>query len=212
MEVSQGPDYRYYKANLYPPVQPPGAVREPLGTVEIEITGPKGRMNCRTRQCLGLFAETHLRIKYQVMLQKEMGGEPVVIGHLSVDRSGCGVLKWDFSTAGSDSGEGTPVTYKLLIAARNDVGLRGKAGGGVLMSGVISLKSAVRDNRVVGFKKEVKVREKGRDINKRNPFFEKVEPFQPPIPNSVWWRIGVLPDSYWQTGFCPRQKTNKAMY
>ncbi len=217
MEVSQGTDYHFYQVSLYPPSHLRGIGREPLGTAELEIFGPRGRLNCRTREGLGLLVGVYPQVTFPVFLCKIFDQELTGIGCLSLNQSGCGVSRWDFAAVapgGKGSGQ-TPVLYKLVIAAKQGLSPQDGAGSIILMEGVFTLSFEVRGSRIVGFKKEAKVRKKSRQINQKNPLFQRVEPFQPPIPNSVWWRISIQPDlgeGYWQTGFCPRQKPSRAVF
>ncbi len=215
MDISREPEYYYCRLYLYPPFAAASAAQKPFGAAEIEICGRKGRLICRTESCLGEIARENCHGIFPVMLSR--AGESFYIGHIAIEPSGQGVYRWDFSIAGHEDrdSEDKPVTYRILVLAgplpeNNDNGNRK-----VLMEGVFSLASEVRDNRIVGFMKEAKVRKKSRESITVNPLFQKVEPFEPPIPNCSWWQISIQPNfrsSYWQVGYCPRQKTYKANF
>lgn len=215
MEASNDPDYRFYQTYLYAACGFPGAAGEPWGTMEIKIHGHKGQLICRTRECLGRVYTPHPLIKFPVTLETKGGGEKLHVGYLAIDSSDTGLCSWDFSIAGQGN-EDTgikPATYKIVISAEQD-GAHPGGSGGIVMGGIMTLPFELRDNRVVGFKKEATVRKAGQVAGEKNPFFQRVEPFQPPIPYSVWWQISIQPDFRYfrQANYCPRQKPYKAVF
>ncbi|HWI55016.1 MAG TPA: hypothetical protein VNT57_04955, partial [Desulfobacteria bacterium] len=106
--------------------------------------------------------------------------------------------------------------YKLILVATRYGSAEESAISEVLLEGCFKIPFEIRDERIVGFKKEAKVDKTANQLSKeRNPLFQRVEPFQPPIPNCVWWRISVQPSldySYLQQDYCPRRKPNKAVF
>jgi len=210
MEISKEPEYCFHKVYLYMP----GADRKtsgiPYGTAEIEVYGNRGKLRCCTRDFLLTGSGPYPESEFSVLLFNETGGETLNIGRLHFDQTGCGECNWDFKTSSltADEIEKSAMIYKLMVKAESKKTDGSPKGlGGVLLEGLFALPFEARDSRVVGFKKEVKVKPANSKVWK-NPVFQRVEPFEPPIPNSIWWRIGIQPDfgGGWVTGFCPRQK------
>lgn len=217
MEVKGVSAYRFDKVYLYPPVTVPGVSPQPWGTVELEVFGHKGVLVCRTNEPLGPILKKYPGGRFPVFLRKESDSEGDFVGYLSVDKSGHGLYRWEFNAAGAgDDKYARPVGYHLLVGFRSDSGQEaGQSGKQVLMEGQFTLAFEARDTRVVGFKKEVKAARKGVPAEAKNPLFQKVEPFDPPIPNTVWWLVSIQPDfrnTLWQKEYCPRQKRYKAVF
>ncbi len=216
MEVSNQPDYRFYHVFLYPP----GSSRngsEPCGTSQIEVFGSKGRLRCRIFVPEKDLTSGYKESQFFVLLCREPDGEIINAGVLITDQSGEGQFAWEFSTGVPGGGivMSGPVTYKFLVTTAQDGERLNSSEGSVLVEGIVTLNSEVRDKRVVGFKKEAKVGSPNCKNDTRNPLFEKVDPFHPPIPNTSWWRISIQPDldnGAWQMGYCPRQKPHQAVF
>lgn len=217
MEVLRVNEYRFEQVYLYPPVNVPGVNLKPFGAVQLEVFGHRGMLVCRTNWPLRKFLREHPEASFPVFLRKENSPEDRLIGYLSPDKSGCGVYQWEFNNAGTRYGSaGRPLAYLLQIGFRPDGGkAEGRTGTRVLMEGRFILSFEVKDTRVVGFKKEVKAAKKGLPAQVKNPLFQKVEPFDPPIPDTVWWLISIQPDfrsALWQKEYCPRQERYKAVF
>ena len=83
------------------------------------------------------------------------------------------------------------------------------------LEGRFSMPGEIRDKRIVSFSKGLRVNKNIPEACEPNPIFQRVEPFKPPIPNSVWWRIGIQPYlgmSREHLDYCPRRKLNRAVF
>ncbi len=217
MEVSKDLGYRFYNVFLYPPDSLSNEVRGPCGTAQIEVFGDKGRLTCHTSIPVEKLSGEGLRYEFPVLFCRELDKEMFNVGYLKTDKSGLGEFAWEFTTAipGNGGSMNGPVTYRFLVTTRQEGSLDEGRDSVILLEGIVTLASEVRDKRVVGFKKEAKVRKTDRNASETNPLFQKVDPFHPPIPNTSWWRISIQPDldnGSWQVGYCPRQKPYRAVF
>lgn len=215
MEVSKEPGYRYYKTYLYCLHRLPGTGDGPWGTAELVINGAKGLLICQTSECInGLLAANPGTKLYAVVLNESLK-ENLGAGELVLDADGCRRYTWGFNTA--FTGTGKQIDYSFVYQVRVVAGqapMGRHETNGALMQGVFSLPFEVRDSRIVGFKKEGTAKKPSREVWEKNPIIQRVEPFEPPIPNTVWWQISVQPDFRYfrQAEFCPRQKSYKAVF
>lgn len=214
MEVTKEPDYRFYKSYLYPACGSSEGMHAPCGTAEVEITGHKGRLTCHSGELPGQLPAGVISDRLLVMLCRENDGEKTVIGCVNRNQRGQGICTWDFNTSGK-GGRRTleQIKYWIAVSAIQE-GARIDKPESILMAGTLVLPGEVRDNRVIGFKKEATAINAGFEACDKNPLFQRVEPFQPPIPHTVWWQLSIQPNfSYYrQTDYCPRQKTYKAVF
>lgn len=215
MGVSKEPDYRYYKTYLYPLHKTPGAGDSPWGTAEIVINGAKGMLSCQAGERLCGLMAADPSIKFSGIVMNESTGENLWSGELVFGQIGQGQDSWEFTAgyAGRDKPVDSPLIYRLQVMIRQS-GEGSLKTGGHFVQGVFSLPFEIRDSRIVGFKKEGTAKKPGREAFEKNPIIQKVEPFEPPIPNSVWWQISLQPDfrHFRQAEFCPRQKSYKAVF
>ncbi len=217
MESVRELDYSYVKAFLHPPGFLPTTNAGLYGTVELEIMGNKGCFNVQTASVSG-FRERNPDFELEIFLSKESTGDKVRIGRINTDGEGKGTCRKTFIDTGlkAEKAEAGKMSYKFMLIATRYVSVEESAISRVLLEGYFKIPFEIRDERIVGFKKEAKVDKTANQLSKkRNPLFQKVEPFQPPIPNFVWWRISVQPSldySYLQQDYCPRRKTNKAVF
>ena len=203
--------YYFQKVYLYAPGQPKMKSSVPFGSAEIEMVGMKGALKCRVRDLPSVFTPLDT---ISLLICSNGGEQPLVIGQLQLDKLGIGECRWDFNILNIKDGstEGL-VDYELLVTAQ-PVESFNKKGNYVLLKGIFSLIHEIRDSRVIKFKKEGKVQETAPEQIRKNPLFFKVEPFEPPNPNVVWWQISIQPGfskNDWQPAFCPRQKS-KAIF
>jgi len=216
MEVSKEPGYRYNKTYLYTSQNLPGAGDEPLGTVELVVNGSKGQLVCKTSECISGLLAANPETKFYAVVSNKSTKEKLCAGELILDAGGHGSFIWEFNTAYSKAEKrvNSPVFYHIGVGAGKD-GTECLELGGALMQGTFSLPFEVRDSRIVGFKKEGKAKEPSpNEAWEKNPIIHKVEPFEPSIPNTIWWQISVQPDFRYfrQVDFCPRQKSYKAVF
>lgn len=215
MEVSKDPGYHYCKTYLYSLHSLPGTGVGPWGTAELVVNGARGLLICQTSECINGLLAANPGTKFFVIVLNESIKENLCAGELALDTDGCRRYTWEFNTAysGKEKQADSPFVYQVRIAAgQTSAGCQELKG--VLMQGVFSLPFEVRDSRIVGFKKEGTAKKPSREAWEKNPIIQKVEPFEPPIPNTVWWQISVQPDFRYfrQAEFCPRQQSYKAVF
>jgi hypothetical protein len=215
MEVSKGPGYRYYKTYLHPTHSLPGTGNRPWGTAEVVINGAKGLLICQTSECVSNMAEVSQRTKFLIMISNESTKEKLCAGELIPDIGNRRRFKWEFNIVypKAEKRIGSLICYHIDVFA-GQISSSCSESDGVLMQGVFSFPFEVRDSRIVGFKKEGTAKKPSREAWEKNPIIQKAEPFEPPIPNTIWWRISVQPDfrNFRQIDFCPRQKSYKAVF
>lgn len=217
MEGIKASDYCHLSIFVYPPDNFPDNRSHSHGTAKLELLGSKGWLSCQTAY-LGVFAEKHPEFEIVAFLVKESTGEKFRIGRLTVDEKGFGVLNRNFVSAGLKVEKSACVdqSYRIIVLATLNSGMPDNTVSTILLEGSFKIPFEIRDDRVVGFKKEAKVEEPAdRQVYDKNPLFKKVEPFQPAIPNTVWWQIGIQPVyeyRYLQHDYCPRRKQSKAVF
>ncbi|PKM81416.1 MAG: hypothetical protein CVU89_09190 [Firmicutes bacterium HGW-Firmicutes-14] len=202
--------YRFYKAYLFRP----GCFRDgnPCAAAEITIRGRAGQLNFFVGKDQEVFSSP--KKDTRLVLQSPKDSVTTVLGKLEQRSSGSGI-SWNFNTvsAGSSPGGNKEMVYRLRVVSGWDTEPEKVDCGRVIMEGIVLLPEEIRDCRVVKFNKEGK--DKRSNPGKcGNPLFERVEPFEPPIPNASWWRISLQPDPeklYLNDGFCPRKK-NRAIF
>lgn len=215
MEVSKEPGYRYHKTYLYSSHNLPGTGDRPWGTAELVINGAKGLLSCQTSECISGLLAANPGTKFFAVVSNESTKEKLCAGELIPDVSTQRRFIWEFNTAHSRTEKrvDSPLFYHIgVIAGQASMGY--SESSRVLMQGAFSLPFEVRDSRIIGFKKEATAKKPSREAWEKNPIIHKVEPFEPPIPNTVWWQISVQPDfrNFRQVEFCPRQKSYKAVF
>lgn len=215
MEVSKEPGYRYHKTYLYPSHNQSVAGDGPWGTVELVINGAKGLLICQISECISGLLAANPGTKFFAVFLNESTKENLCTGELVLDVSGRRRYIWEFNTAYPVTAKraGSPLIYHIRVVA-GPLSTGCSEVNGAIMQGVFSLPFEVRDSRIVGFKKEGTAKKPSREAWEKNPIIQKVEPFEPPIPNTVWWQISVQPDFRYfrQADFCPRQKSYKAVF
>lgn len=213
MEVSKVPGYRYHKAYLYSAHNPPGTECGPWGTAELIIYGAKGRLLCQTSDSVNKKLQAHPGAKFFAVVLNESSGEKLCAGELIPD-VGKRRFIWEFNTSysGKEKQADNPFFYQIRVVAGQAA--TGADLGGTVMQGGFSLPVELRDSRIVGFKKEGTAKKPSREAWEKNPIIQMVEPFEPPIPNTVWWQISIQPDfrNFRQVEYCPRQKAYKAVF
>lgn len=211
MEESGSLAYNFVKVLLGTPSDLRGEKIKQFGSATIEIFGRKGKMICETPKCFGYFSEKNPEVKFFGFLVRS--GEKLPIGELAVDENGNGTCEWDFIIAEEKQKDVIP--YKLVIMAGERL-VEGEKYTDIFLEGYFNLPFKIISNKVVEIKKEAKVEQSlNRQVYGKNPHFQKVEPFKPAIPDSVWWQITVQPGYAWgspQYYDCPRHKRFEALF
>jgi len=192
-------DYIFSKLYFYPIRDCSVLGLQIAATAEIEVLFGKGRLKCRASVAPGSTAVPPEELN--VILFNETDGNGSSVGKLKLDNGGAGECHWQFYTVSRDEKNAVTadIVYRLIIAVRKEKVLE-----------AVFRFSEIRDNRVIGFQQEVKVKRPNRKALAENRIFQKVEPFEPPIPNVSWWRISIQPysaDTYGPMHFCPHRKT-----
>lgn len=212
MDGSWNLAYNYVKVLLSTPGDMSSETGKQFGSATLEILGNKGKLTCQTPKCFGYFSEKNPDVKFFGFMVRN--GEKLPIGELTVDENGNGSCEWDFIISGESRPDGIP--YKLMILAGHKMPIANEKFTDIFLEGYFNLPFEISDSKVVGLKKEAKVEQLvNRQVYERNPHFQKVEPFQPAIPNSVWWQITVQPGYNWglsQSDYCPRRKRYEALF
>lgn len=217
MEGLKKSKYRFSKVFLYRSGVSPKQLQKSYGTVRIEFEGNKGSLKCRIHEEVAYLVTDNSAIELVAELSKP-NGEQFRVGRLLIDETGTMASEWKFSSFGGSAGElfGEKAGYRLLIiAVQKNISTERKKSR-LLLEGFFDPPFEIKDDRIVGFSKEAKVEvNTNRKVCEKNPLFQKVEPFQPPIPNSVWWQISIQPaysSDVLYTDYCPRRKPNKAIF
>lgn len=216
MEAPKDVEYCYTNTFLHPPGVFPVGNAQSCGTLELELLGNRGRLCCRTGQIFS-FLQNNQGFDLVVFLSKKSTGENFKLGRIDSDQDGRGVFTRSFSDLGLkvEKSPSQQTGYSIRIVAVKDLNGQ-KVSSVVLVEGAFKIPFEIRDERVVGFKKEAKVEKTAKQHNNEiNPLFKKVEPFQPPLPATVWWQISIQPVyeyGYLQEDYCPRRKSNKAVF
>lgn len=212
MEAPNDMAYHYVKIHLSTPGTSAREPGKPFGTAIVEILDNKGKLLCHTPRCFGYYSEKNPDVRFYGILEKD--SEKIPIGTLDVDEKGHGSCEWEFVSS-QDALEES-VSYKLVIMAERNLNDQGEKATDLFLEGVFSLPFEVWDNKVVGIKKEAKVKQLAhRQDQGIPPLIQKVEPFQPAIPNTVWWQINIQPGYGTEMGtveYCPRRRKYEALF
>ena len=214
MDLPRDADCSFYKGYLYPVGIRTREEVSPRGSVEITLVGDKGRLKW---DLFGINTANEQSFSggIAVMMCNESNGQAIVIRRPGKERFGNRYGQWDFAiSVPYRAQQNKQEKYAIKIFAQKygckvESGTEQMmAGYRVLMEGIVLLPGEVNYSRAIRLNREVKAK-RDPQIHDKNPLFQAVQPFEPPLPNTRWWQISILPDldhTYRQDGFCPRQK------